>query len=43
MSAWDKLIRSRKAHELQYLQRRHPAQVTGNIPTNLFLYFSVLR
>ena len=43
MSAWDKLIRSRDAHELQYLQRRHPSQVTGNIPTNLFLYFSVLR
>ena len=43
MSAWDKLIRSKNAHELQYLQRRHPSQVTGNIPTNLFLYFSVLR
>ena len=43
MSAWDKLIRSKDAHELQYLQRRHPSQVTGNIPTNLFLYFSVLR
>ena len=43
MSAWDKLIRSKNAHELQYLQRRHPSQVTGNIPTNLFLYFAVRR
>jgi hypothetical protein len=43
MSAWTKLIKSKNTHELQYLQRRHPSQVTGNIPTNLFLYFSVLR
>ena len=43
MSAWDKLIRSKNTHELQYLQRSRPTQVTGNIPTNLFLYFSVLR
>ncbi len=43
LRAWNKLIRGKSAHELQYLQRRHPAQVTGNIPTNLFLYFAVLR
>jgi hypothetical protein len=43
MSAWDRLVRSKNAHELQYLQRSRPSQVTGNIPTNLFLYFSVLR
>jgi len=29
--------------ELQHLQRTDSAAVTGNIPTNLFLYFSVLR
>ena len=42
LSAWDKLVRSKNAHELQYLQRAR-ARITGNIPTNLFLYFAVLR
>ena len=43
MTTWDKLIRSKNAHELQYLQRAKSSTITGNIPTNLFLYFSVLR
>ena len=43
LGTWDKLIRSKNAHELQYLQRAKSSTITGNIPTNLFLYFSVLR
>ena len=43
LSTWTKLIRSKNAHELQYLQRTKSSTITGNIPTNLFLYFSVLR
>lgn len=43
LSTWNKLIRSKNAHELQYLQRAKSSTITGNIPTNLFLYFSVLR
>ena len=40
LAAWDKLIWAKSARELQYLQRTNP-NVTGNIPTNLFLYFAV--
>ena len=40
LAAWNKLIRAKSASELQHLQRTNPA-VTGNIPTNLFLYFAV--
>ena len=43
ITTWDKLIKSKNAHELQYLQRAKSSTITGNIPTNLFLYFSVLR
>jgi len=43
LSTWNKLIRSKNAHELQYLQRAKSSTITGNIPTNLFLYFAVLR
>jgi hypothetical protein len=43
LGTWNKLIRSKNAHELQYLQRAKSSTITGNIPTNLFLYFSVLR
>ena len=42
LSAWNKIVRWKSDRELQYLQRTDSAQVTGNIPTNLFLYFSVL-
>jgi hypothetical protein len=41
MPAWNKLITAKSDRELQYLQRHDSAQVTGNIPTNLFLYFAV--
>ena len=40
LSAWNKLIAAKSARELQYLQRTNP-NVTGNITTNLFLYFAV--
>ncbi len=43
LSTWNKLVRGKSAHELQYLQRAKSSTITGNIPTNLFLYFSVLR
>ena len=43
LSAWNQIVRCKSDGELQYLQRTDSAQVTGNIPTNLFLYFSVLR
>jgi hypothetical protein len=43
LTTWDKLVRSKNSHELQYLQRSKSSTITGNIPTNLFLYFSVLR
>lgn len=41
--AWDKLISAKSDRELQYLQRHDSAKVTGNITTNLFLYFAVRR
>ena len=43
LGAWNKLVWAKSDSELQYLQRTDSAQVTGNITTNLFLYFSVLR
>jgi hypothetical protein len=43
LKAWNKLVRARSARELQWLQRHSSSTVTGNIPTNLFLYFAVLR
>lgn len=43
LTTWDKLVRSKNSHELQYLQRAKSSTITGNIPTNLFLYFAVLR
>jgi hypothetical protein len=39
-SSWNKIVRAKSAHELQFLQR-HGRGVTGNIGTNLFLFFSV--
>jgi hypothetical protein len=41
--AWNQLIRHKSARELQYLQRHDSVKVTGNIPSNLFLYFAVLK
>ena len=42
LKAWDKIVGAKSDGELQYLQRHDPSQVTGNITTNLFLYFAVL-
>jgi hypothetical protein len=41
-AAWNQLIRARSDAELQKLQRTANSGVTGNITTNLFLYFAVL-
>ena len=43
LTTWNKLVRSKNSHELQYLQRAKSSAITGNIPTNLFLYFAVVR
>jgi hypothetical protein len=43
LKAWNKIVRAKSDRELQYLQRHDSKNVTGNIPTNLFLYFAVLR
>ena len=43
LSAWDKIVGAKSDSELEYLQRHDPSEVTGNITTNLFLYFSVLH
>ncbi len=43
LKAWDKIVCAKSDRELQYLQRTDTKDVTGNITTNLFLYFSVLR
>ena len=43
LSAWNKIVWAKSDSELQYLQRADSKDVTGNITTNLFLYFSVLR
>ncbi len=43
LSAWYRIVDAKSDWELQYLQRTDPSQVTGNITTNLFLYFAVLR
>jgi hypothetical protein len=43
LKAWDQIVSHKSDGELQYLQRTDPQAVTGNITTNLFLYFAVLR
>jgi hypothetical protein len=42
-SAWNKIVHAKSDWELQRLQRTAKSGVTGNIVTNLFLYFSVLK
>ncbi len=39
--AWNRIVATRNDREVQYLQKVHSALVTGNIGSNLFLYFSV--
>lgn len=41
LSAWNAIVHAKSDWELQWLQRHDPTQVTGNITTNLFLYFAV--
>jgi hypothetical protein len=41
LGAWKAIVGAKSDKELQYLQRHVPNQVTGNITTNLFLWFSV--
>lgn len=43
LAAWNKIVAAKSDAELMYLQRTDPNQVTGNITTNLFLYFAVTR
>ena len=43
LNDWYKIVNAKSDWELQHLQRTDSAQVTGNITTNLFLYFSVLH
>jgi hypothetical protein len=43
LKAWDKIVWAKSDWELQHLQRTDSSQVTGNITTNLFLYFAVLH
>jgi hypothetical protein len=43
IKAWDKIVSAKSDAELEYLQRTDSSQVTGNITTNLFLYFAVVR
>ena len=43
LSAWNKIVHAKSDWELEHLQRTDSADVTGNITTNLFLYFAVVR
>jgi hypothetical protein len=43
LKAWTMLVRHKTDWELRHLQRTDSQAVTGNITTNLFLYFAVLR
>jgi hypothetical protein len=40
-TAWNKIVHAKSDAELKMLQRTKKSGVTGNIVTNLFLYFSV--
>jgi hypothetical protein len=40
-ASWNKIVHAKSDAELQRLQRNAKSGVTGNIVTNLFLYFSV--
>jgi hypothetical protein len=42
-SAWNKIVHARSDRELQRLQRTPKSGVTGNIVTNLFLFFQVKK
>jgi hypothetical protein len=42
-AAWTKIVHAKSDAELQRLQRNPKSGVTGNIVTNLFLYFAVQK
>lgn len=41
LSAWNKIVSAKSDRELEYLQKHDSSAVTGNITSNLFLYFAV--
>jgi len=41
LTAWNKIVASKSDARLMWLQKHDHSVVTGNITTNLFLYFSV--
>jgi hypothetical protein len=41
LKAWDKIVDSKSDARLMWLQKHDHSVVTGNITTNLFLYFAV--
>jgi hypothetical protein len=41
LTEWNRIVAQKNDEELRYLQRSSGGEVTGNIPTNLFLYFAV--
>jgi hypothetical protein len=41
LKAWNKIVASKSDARLMWLQKHDHSAVTGNIPTNLFLYFAV--
>jgi hypothetical protein len=41
LSTWKKIVAAKSDAELQHLQKYDSKEVTGNITTNLFLYFAV--
>ena len=41
LAAWDKIVDGKSDAQLEWLQKYDSKDVTGNIPTNLFLYFAV--
>ena len=43
LSDWYRIVNCKSDAQLEYLQRHDPNHVTGNITTNLFLYFSALH
>jgi hypothetical protein len=41
LAAWNKIVSAKCDSEVMHLQKFDSKEVTGNIPTNLFLYFAV--
>ena len=43
LTEWNRIVAQKNDEELRYLQRSSGGEVTGSIPTNLFLYFAVQK